>query len=239
MLDLIADIDNEWRDFLAKELSHEYARQLAKSLEPDVLTNSVCPDSVDWFRAFKDTAPEDVRVVILGQDPFFNGEAMGLSFSVKPGYKLTPSTRNILKEVTKHSDVSSFTGNLEGWATQGVFMLNTCLTTRKGKAGAHSKLGWENLTRAALNHLNDMGRPIVYLAWGLWAHKGAEHVTNPLHTVIKTSHPSPLGAYKQGKTFEAFLKSDCFEAANQYLVNHGARPIDWMDGLQKKNEGLL
>ncbi|WP_138438033.1 uracil-DNA glycosylase [Marinobacter shengliensis] len=232
-------IRNDWAPFLESELQKPYARSLQAFLEEEMANHDVCPTPGDWFRAFRETAVADVNVVIIGQDPYFNGEAMGLSFSVKEGYKLTPSVRNILKEVTGENDVSPYTGNLEGWATQGVFLLNTCLTTRRGEAGAHSKQGWETFSDSVIAHLNGQNRPIVYLAWGKWAHKVTEKVDNPQHHVIKTSHPSPLGATKAGKDFSAFKGSACFNMANDKLTAKGLAPIDWTGTLQRKNESLF
>lgn len=225
--------------FFTSELQKPYMRALEAFLEQEVANHAICPAPHEWFRAFQETPASDVAVVIIGQDPYFNGEAMGLSFSVREGYKLTPSVRNILKEVTGENDVSEYTGNLEGWTNQGVFLLNTCLTTRSGQAGAHSKQGWETFSDSVIEHLNNQNRPIVYLAWGKWAHKVAGKVDNPTHHVIRTSHPSPLGATKSGKDFSAFRGSACFNKANDYLIDRGCSPIDWISPLKLKNESLL
>lgn len=234
MHEQIKHINNDWRPFLESELGEAYIQPLKAFLDHEMATHDVCPAPSDWFRAFQVTGASDVRVVIIGQDPYFNGEAMGLSFSVKPGFKITPSVRNILKEVTGKKDASGYTGDLEGWADQGALLLNTCLTTRAGTAGAHAKKGWETFSDRVIQYLNAQDRPIVYLAWGKWAHKVAAGVSNPLHTVIKTSHPSPLGATKTGQDFTAFMGSGCFSKANQYLTEHNAPTIDWIGGLRPR-----
>jgi len=236
---LAATIDNGWSEFLLKELSEPYAEELGRFLEKDARDYTLCPDQADWFRAYAATDPDSLSVVMIGQDPYFNGEAMGLSFSVKPGYKLTPSVRNILKEVTGTRDVKHYSGNLQSWSDQGVLMLNSCLTTRKGLAGAHSKKGWETLTSRTVERINTLDHPVVYLAWGKWAHKVVSCVDNPKHLVIRTSHPSPLGAMKSGDGFSAFTGSGCFDTANQFLKEQGRDEIDWQGGLEHREGALI
>lgn len=229
---LIQSIGNGWHEFLNRELDQQYMLQLRAFLYSEMATEQVYPEPCDWFKSFEKTSPADCLCVVIGQDPYFRGEAMGLSFSVKPGFKLTPSARNILKEVTRSKSVTGYTGNLENWAEQGVLLLNSCLTTRAGVAGAHSKKGWETLTGRVVSHLNEQERPVVYLAWGRWAHKVCAVVNNPKHLVIKTSHPSPRGATKNGDDFTAFLGSECFIVANQFLASHGLPEIDWTSKLE-------
>ncbi|WP_372997750.1 uracil-DNA glycosylase [Marinobacter sp.] len=223
----IQQIENDWRDVLLAHVDNPRVLALEAFLEEDCNDHEVCPPSEDWFRAFHTTPPDQVKVVIIGQDPYMNGEATGLSFSVKPGYKLTPSARNIVKEITGLSKVTNHNGDFSDWAENGVLMLNTCLTTRHGEAGAHGKKGWEILTGAAIDHLAQLDQPIVYLAWGRWAHDVAAQDQNPNHHVIRTSHPSPLAASRNGKDFPAFLGSGCFEAANQILNFNGLEPVQW------------
>lgn len=239
MLHLIQSVNNGWRNFLSQELKEQYMLQLSAYLDSEMATEQVYPEPWDWFKAFEKTAPEDCLCVVIGQDPYFRGEAMGLSFSVKAGFKLTPSARNILKEVTRSKNVTGHTGNLESWADQGVLLLNSCLTTRAGVAGAHSKKGWETLTGRVVSYINQQDRPIVYLAWGRWAHKVCAVVNNPKHLVIKTSHPSRLGATKNGDDFTAFVGSECFNIANQFLAAHSSTEIDWTNKLESTQKGLF
>lgn len=233
----IQQIKNDWRDVLLAHVDNPKVQALEDFLASDCLEHEVCPPREDWFRAFHTTPPDQVKVVIVGQDPYMNGEATGLSFSVKPGYKLTPSARNIVKEITGVSKIVTFhNGDFSEWAENGVLMLNTCLTTRFGQAGAHGKKGWEILTGAAIDYLATLDQPIVYLAWGRWAHDVAAQDQNPNHHVIRTSHPSPLAASRSGKDFPAFLGSGCFEAANQILCFNGLTPVQWTVPVQPTTE---
>jgi len=224
---LIQQIDNSWKKVLLPLSREFFIKELGDFLAGEMAEHDICPGPEDWFRAFAATPPETVKCVIIGQDPYMNGEAMGLSFSVKPGYKLTPSARNIVKELAGASGVAGHTGDFSAWAEQGVLMLNSCLTTRHKEAGAHGKKGWELLTGYAIEYLSSLDQPIVYLAWGRWAHEVAARDANPNHHVIQTSHPSPLAASRAGKSFPAFIGSDCFRLANDFLQSAGTAPIHW------------
>ena len=166
-------------------------------------------------------------MVVLGQDPYHGfGQGHGLAFSVRKGIKPPPSLRNIFKEAMSDVGIDDpkNNGNLEGWAKQGVLLLNTVLTVRRGEANSHAKWGWEDFTDEVINTINENNESVVFLLWGSPAHKKAKKVDESKHTVIRTSHPSPLGATK---TASPFLSSKCFSRANQALLAAGEEPIDW------------
>lgn len=186
------------------------------------------------LNALKQTPLASVRVVITGQDPYPGLEggvphAMGLSFSVSPGIKPPRSLNNIYKELSQDCGLDvPLHGDLRGWAAQGVLMLNSCLTLRQGEAASHAKKGWEDFTAAVLDVVNEKADPVVFLAWGKHSHKLAAAIDENRHCVVRTSHPSPLGARKAGLDFEAFLGSRCFSRANGFLSDHGRSEIDWL-----------
>lgn len=194
--------------------------------------------SVDLiFNAFKYSTYHKISVVIVGQDPYHqtpdvNGkvinQAMGLSFSVPPGVKTPPSLRNIYKELNENVDgfVTPDHGDLSHWAAR-VLLLNTSLTVEHSKPGVHAKTGWSKFTSEVIETLVKRKKPIVFLSWGKHAHKITECAENTHHCVIKTSHPSPLGARKSGADFTAFLGSNCFARTNDFLVKQSQQPIDW------------
>ncbi len=175
------------------------------------------------FQAFHLTKLEDVRVVILGQDPYHNiGQAHGLCFSVKPGVDIPPSLVNIYKELQADLKCSiPNTGYLVKWSKQGVLLLNTVLTVRAHEANSHRGIGWEKFTDAVIRILNEQDRPIVYLLWGAPAQKKKSMLTNPKHFVLEAPHPSPLSAYR------GFLGCQHFSKTNQFLIEQGQDPIDW------------
>jgi len=190
----------------------------------------IYPPSDLWFSAFLQAPFDKIKVVIVGQDPYHGeGQAHGLSFSVPDGVKIPPSLRNIYKELNRDLGMTIPTsGNLEAWAKQGVLLLNASLTVRAGDANSHSKQGWLRFTNACIQHINQHKAGVVFLAWGRFAHEVCSVVDTSKHCVIKTSHPSPLGASKTGKDFSAFLGSGCFSLANEYLEGQGEAPIDWV-----------
>ena len=193
----------------------------------------VLPERGLRLNALRKTALADVKVVITGQDPYPGLEggmphAMGLSFSVSAGVKPPRSLNNIYKELQSDCGLTPPAhGDLAAWAEQGVLMLNSTLTLRQGEAASHAKKGWEVFTAAVLACVNAQSRPVAFLAWGRHSHKLAEQVDEARHCVIRTSHPSPLGARKAGKDFDAFLGSRCFSRANAYLADRGRDGIDW------------
>mgnify|MGYP004600863603 FL=1 len=216
-------ISNDWAPELAPEYKKEYYRKLYKFVCEEYSTREIFPPADDIFNAFHLTPLADVKCVIIGQDPYHNnGQAHGLSFSVKPGVDIPPSLVNIYKEL--HDDVGTFipdNGYLESWAKQGVLMLNAVLTVRAHQANSHQGMGWEQFTDAAIRILNKQDRPIVFILWGSYAQKKAAFLDNPNHLIIKSAHPSPLSAYR------GFFGSKPFSRTNDFLTAHGVEPIDW------------
>jgi len=226
----IEQLDSEWQSFFEQELAKDYMAELAGFLVAEEKAGEVIyPPRDAWFNAFKLTPFNDVKVVIVGQDPYHGeGQAHGLSFSVPDGIKIPPSLRNIYKELNRDLGVAiPSSGNLEGWARQGVLLLNASLTVRAAQANSHSKKGWLTFTNACIQHINQHKHVVVFLAWGRFAHEVCSVVDTSRHCVIKTSHPSPLGAMKTGKDFDAFLGSGCFSLANKYLIQQHQKAIDW------------
>ena len=186
-------------------------------------THTIYPPKDDLFRAFHETPLADVKVVILGQDPYHNvGQAMGMSFSVRRGIEVPPSLVNIYKEI--HDDIGCAIpshGDLTHWARQGVFLLNTVLTVRAHQANSHAGIGWEEFTDAVLRALDAQGRPIVYLLWGAPARKKKAMLQGSSQLILEAPHPSPLSAYR------GFFGCRHFSKANAFLKDHGIEPIDW------------
>lgn len=219
----MASIQNDWLEPLKSEFASDYYKKLYQKVKEEYSTQIVFPDSQDIFNAFTLTPLNEVKVVILGQDPYHNiGQAHGLCFSVKPEVEIPPSLINIYKELESDLGCSiPDNGYLVKWAKQGVLMLNTVLTVRAHQANSHKGIGWEKFTDAAIKILNEQNRPIVYLLWGSPAQKKAEMLNNPMHLILKAPHPSPLSAYR------GFFGSKPFSRANQFLQVHGLEPIDW------------
>jgi uracil-DNA glycosylase len=183
----------------------------------------IYPPGSQWFAAFNSTPFDQVRLVILGQDPYHGaGQAHGLCFSVLPGVKVPPSLANIYKELADDLGiVPPDHGCLTSWAQQGVLLLNATLTVEQANAGAHQGKGWEQFTDRAIRALNDQRQGIVFLLWGSYAQKKGAFIDQSRHLVLKSVHPSPLSAYR------GFLGCKHFSAANQYLQQQGQSGIDW------------
>ena len=224
MLDIPA-LPRCWRALLADEIAAPYMVALGASLAAEIAAGErVFPPPEDWFRALELTAPAAVRVVILGQDPYHGeGQAHGLCFSVRRGVKRPPSLANIHKELAADLGIARTEhGSLEGWARQGVLLLNAVLTVRMGAAGSHQKRGWERFTDAIVRAVAAQDQPIVFMLWGAHAQRKAAFVTTDAHHLVLTApHPSPLAAYG------GFFGSAHFSKANAFLVANGAAPIDW------------
>lgn len=184
----------------------------------------VYPSREDIFRALRLVDYSNVRVVILGQDPY-HGEAQanGLAFAVHKGINAPPSLKNIFKEIASDLSTQAPRGtSLEGWAEQGVLLLNTVLTVRAGEAFSHRGQGWEDFTEAVVRALNQRGEPVVFMLWGAPAHKKAALIANSRHCVLKAAHPSPLSAHR------GFFGCAHFSTANEFLSAHGQTPVDWL-----------
>jgi len=183
----------------------------------------IFPKGSEWFHALDVTPLEQVRVVILGQDPYHGeGQAHGLCFSVKPGVRPPPSLINIYKEMKSDLGLDPpLHGNLEAWAKQGVLLLNAVLTVEAGRAGSHQGKGWERFTDAVIRLVNDQLRPVVFILWGAYAQRKAAFVDRQRHLVLASAHPSPLSAHN------GFFGSKPFSKANEFLMARGQDPIDW------------
>ncbi|KYH28694.1 MULTISPECIES: uracil-DNA glycosylase [Clostridium] len=216
-------LKNDWENLLQDEFKKNYYLKLRKFLINEYRTRIIYPNMYDIFNALHYTAYKDVKVVILGQDPYHGpNQAHGLSFSVKPGVPAPPSLMNIYKEL--HDDLGCYipnNGYLKKWADQGVMLLNTVLTVRAGQANSHKNMGWEHFTDRVISLLNEREDPIVFILWGKNAQSKLSIINNPKHFIIKSVHPSPLSANR------GFFGSKPFSKANNFLVSIGKEPIDW------------
>lgn len=220
----IVKLDPSWLAVLGAEFEKPYMQHLRQFLvQRKDAGNIIYPPPSQWFAAFNHTAFEQVRVVILGQDPYHGaGQAHGLCFSVLPEVKLPPSLANIYKELESDLGiVQPDHGCLVSWARQGVLLLNATLTVEQANAGAHQGKGWEQFTDQAIRALNDQRDAVVFLLWGSHAQKKGAFIDQSRHLVLKSVHPSPLSAYR------GFFGCKHFSAANHYLEQHGYAPIDW------------
>lgn len=217
-------IEESWKAALSAEFSSPYMAVLKKFLlEEKNSGKQIFPKGTEYFRALDLTPLDKVRVVILGQDPYHGeGQAHGLSFSVKPGVRSPPSLVNIYKEL--HGDLGILParhGFLEHWARQGVLLLNSVLTVERAMAASHQGKGWEKFTDAIIRAVNDQQHPVVFILWGSYAQKKAAFVDPSRHLVIRSPHPSPLSAHN------GFFGTKPFSKANDFLVSKGREPIDW------------
>ncbi|MDO4617400.1 MAG: uracil-DNA glycosylase [Lachnospiraceae bacterium] len=216
-------IQGSWAAALKDEFKKPYYRELFEKVSSEYHTRVIYPPAEDLFNAFHFTPLEQVKVVILGQDPYHGeGQAHGLCFSVKPGVDIPPSLVNIYKEL--ESDLGCYipnNGYLEKWARQGVLMLNTVLTVRAHQAHSHKDIGWEQFTDAAIRVLAQQDRPMVFVLWGKPAQAKKAMITNPRHLILEAPHPSPLSAYR------GFFGSRPFSKINRYLQENGLEPVDW------------
>ena len=219
----MAAINGDWLEALKDEFKKDYYKQLFQKVNEEYRTRLIFPPPNDIFNAFHLTPLKDVKVVILGQDPYHgNNQAHGLCFSVKPEVEIPPSLVNIYKEL--HDDLGCTIpdhGYLVKWAKQGVLMLNTVLTVRAHQANSHRGIGWEEFTDAAIRVLNTQDRPIVFILWGRPAQMKKAMLNNPKHLILEAPHPSPLSSYR------GFFGSRPFSKTNQFLETNGVEPIDW------------
>ncbi|MBP5661076.1 MAG: uracil-DNA glycosylase [Lachnospiraceae bacterium] len=216
-------IENEWLEYLKPEFSKPYYRELYNFVKEEYSTREIFPPSDKIFSALEHTSVKDVKVVIIGQDPYHEpGQAHGMSFSVLPGVKTPPSLQNMYKELnTELGCYIPNNGYLVKWADQGVLLLNAVLTVRSGAANSHKGKGWEQFTDAVIRAVNAQDRPVVYLLWGSIARAKKALINNPKHLVLETVHPSPLSAYN------GFFGCGHFKKANEFLKENGLTPIDW------------
>lgn len=213
----------DWDKLLEDEWKKEYYLSLREFLKAEYSTQRIYPPMHDIYNALRYTSYEDCRVVILGQDPYHGfGQAHGLCFSVKEGVKFPPSLANIFKELHEEYGMAvPPSGELTGWAHQGVLLLNTTLTVREGMPQSHKGRGWEILTDRIISLLNQKETPIVFLLWGGNARAKKALITNPHHLVLECAHPSPLSAYN------GFFGCNHFRRANEFLKENNLSPIDW------------
>ena len=213
----------DWETFFSMEQQQEYYEDLMTFLNEEYRTKTIYPAKEDLFSGFRLCSYEQVKVVILGQDPYHEpGQAHGLSFSVKPGVKIPPSLRNIYKELKSDLDIDAPShGYLIEWAKPGVLMMNAVMSVEAGKAGRHANRGWETFSDHVIMALDQHPLPIVFVFWGNWAKKKSALITQPQHKIITSAHPSPLSA------FHGFFGSRPFSKINGFLTEHGRTPIDW------------
>lgn len=213
-----------WKQFIYSEMKKEYFQNMLLFLEKEYKNKEVFPPVNEVFKALDLVSYEDVKVVILGQDPYHgSGEAHGLAFSVKRGVRIPPSLRNIFKEIKREYPCFEVpeSGELYPWTKEGVLLLNATLTVEKDKANSHNKIGWQFFTDEIIKKLNERERPVVFILWGNFAISKKILITNPIHLVLESPHPSPLSASR------GFFGNNHFLKVNDFLRTKGIKEIDW------------
>ena len=216
-------IGNDWDDVLKEEFDQPYFNELIEFVKKEYKEKTIYPKQNEIFNAFRYTPYQEVKVVILGQDPYHGvGQAHGLSFSVREHVPKPPSLVNIFKELKDDLGYPiPSTGNLIPWTEQGVLLLNSVLTVEKDKAASHSNHGWERFTDKVISLVNEKKTPVVFILWGSYARSKKSLITNPIHLIIESTHPSPFSAYN------GFFGSHPFSKTNQFLQKNNLNPIDW------------
>ncbi|WP_333661414.1 uracil-DNA glycosylase [Chishuiella changwenlii] len=216
-------IDDSWKEILNDEFEKDYFVNLTDFVRKEYQTKTIYPSASKIFSAFNHTSFDDVKVVLIGQDPYHGaGQANGLSFSVADGVKSPPSLRNIYKELYDDLGIQiPASGNLEPWAKQGVLMLNATLTVEASNAGSHQKKGWEEFTDAVIQSLSDKKENLVFILWGAYAQKKGERINRNKHFVIESAHPSPFAAHR------GFFGSKPFSKTNDFLKSKNLNQINW------------
>lgn len=212
-----------WNELFENEFSKEYFLNILKVLDEDRNKYNVFPSKNDIFRTFELTSFDNVKCVILGQDPYHNSnQANGLAFSVNKGIKLPPSLQNIFKELSNDLGINiPISGDLSKWASEGVLLLNTVLTVRENEPNSHANIGWEIFTDKVIKSLNELNKPICFILWGNNAKNKIKLLTNPKHLILVGSHPSPLSSYR------GFFGGKYFSKTNEFLISNKQLPIDW------------
>lgn len=214
--------NTDWWTFFKTQVNEDYFKNLINFMESEYNSNLIYPPRDKVFNAFVLTSFKDVKVIILGQDPYHGeNQANGLSFSVKEGQKLPPSLKNIFKELQSDLDIYNNSGDLSSWAKQGVLLLNATLTVQAKKPGSHQNKGWEVFTDVVIRELSDNKEHLVFILWGAYAQKKGQHIDRTKHLVIESAHPSPFSVYR------GFFGSKPFSLTNEYLVKNGNKSIDW------------
>ncbi len=219
-------IEESWHNVLKNEIQKKYFLSLMDKVNSAYFdaTSQFFPPKSLIFNAFEYCHFDDVKVVILGQDPYYKkGQAHGLAFSVPDGIPIPPSLRNIFKEIQSNHPAWTIpkSGNLKHWADQGVLLLNSALTVKRGKPGSHQGLGWETFTNAVIQKISEEKEHIVFLLWGAYAQEKGKNIDTTKHLLLTAAHPSPLSAHR------GFFGCDHFNKANEYLKQHHIKPIDW------------
>ncbi len=217
-------LDQNWLDIVGGEFEKPYMAKLKEFLKQEKESGKIVyPRGSEIFNALNTTPLKDIKVVIIGQDPYHgDGQAHGLSFSVRAGIALPPSLMNIYKEIEAEYGIKMpRTGDLTSWAKQGVLLLNATLTVRQATAGSHQNKGWEEFTDAVIRAVNEKDEPVVFMLWGSYAQKKGAFIDRKKHLVLQAPHPSPLSAHR------GFLGCGHFKKANEFLEKHGMKPIDW------------
>jgi uracil-DNA glycosylase len=219
---MAVNVGNDWEDFIKRETAKDYYQELRKFLVHEYRTKAVYPPMNDIFNAFHYTPYSELKVVILGQDPYIKrGEAHGLAFSVNDGVRIPPSLLNIFKEMSDDLGIEMpKSGCLKKWAANGVMLLNAALTVRAGASRSHAGKGWETFTNAAIGEINEKTEPVVFMLWGNDARKKAELITSGRHLILTAAHPSPLAGGR-------FSGCKHFSKANNFLTANGRDPVDW------------
>ena len=216
-------IEQSWKNLLKDEFKKNYFVNLVNFVKREYKTQTIYPPGKEIFKAFDLCPVQNVKVVIIGQDPYHGkGQAHGLCFSVKDGIAIPPSLKNIYKEL--HDDTGKEipkTGNIEHWAKQGILMLNATLTVRAGKAGSHQGKGWETFTDAAIKKIAKTTGNLVFMLWGAYAQKKGQVIDTDKHYILKSPHPSPLSAYN------GFFGCKHFSKTNEFLKSNGKKEIKW------------
>lgn len=216
-------IGNDWDNLLEQEYKKEYFKKLEEFVNDEYKNKTIYPKINEVYNAFRYTSFNDVKVVIIGQDPYHGeNQAEGLCFSVKKGVTKPPSLVNIFKEL--HDDLGCSipkNGSLVEWTKQGILLLNAVLTVEKDKAASHRAKGWEQFTDEVIRIVNDKDTPVVFILWGSYARSKKELITNKIHYIIESAHPSPLSAYN------GFFGSKPFSKTNDFLIKKGLKPINW------------
>ena len=214
--------NNSWDLILQDEMKKSYFKHIKEFIKEERLIKTIYPSANDLFNAFKLTDFKDIKVVILGQDPYHGEkEAMGLSFSVRRGVRTPPSLRNIFKELKDDLNITRTDTDLSDWAKQGVFLLNTVLTVEKDKANSHKEIGWEIFTDYVISQIDEKLDNVVFILWGRQARDKKKIMSNKNNYIIESSHPSPLSAY------HGFFGSKPFSKTNNYLEEHNKKKINW------------
>ena len=217
------DIETSWYELLKDEFEKDYFLKLRKFIKNEYKTKQIFPHPKNIFKAFELTPVNDVKVVILGQDPYHGAnQAHGLAFSVQEDIKIPPSLSNIYKELYDDLNIPiKRSGNLESWAKQGVLLLNSVLTVESGKANSHKNIGWEKFTESVISLISKKKEILVFLLWGSYAHKKEDFIESNNHLILKSVHPSPLSAYN------GFFGSRHFSKANNFLKKNNIKEIVW------------